>query len=303
MGTRVLLTGASGYFGAYLLREARHRGHSVTAWSGSQTGELFGVPLHPVDLARKDRVASAFRAARPTLVIHAAAWTTMPRCYQDPPSARRINVDGTCLLAELAAEAHARLLLVSTDLVFDGVRGGYGEQDTPAPASVYGQTKVEAEQALLACPNSVVVRASLLFGPSLSGRPSFFDQQIDALRDGRTCVLFKDEWRTPLGLATAAEALLGIARSGYQGRLHVGGPERLSRLEMGERLAGFLGSAPSTLVPAERPVGGSTEPRPRDVSLDSSLWRDLFPAAAWPSWDEDIRRMTRDLAGRPDASG
>jgi dTDP-4-dehydrorhamnose reductase len=79
--------------------------------------------------------------------------------------------------------------------------------------------------------------------------------------------------------------------SDFTGLIHLGGPERLSRLEMGQRLAAALGLDPSVIVPAARASFPAAEPRPRDVSLDSSRWRSLFPAQPWPDWDEALGEM------------
>src|SRR5207244_6259254 len=98
---------------------------------------------------------------------------------------------------------------------------------------------------------------------SIVGRPYFFDEQVAALRQGRSLTLFSDEWRTPLSLATAARALLAIVRSDFQGVLHLGGPERMSRLEMGRRLAAYLGVDASYVVAALRSSMSSPDPRPR----------------------------------------
>jgi dTDP-4-dehydrorhamnose reductase len=288
---RILVTGASGQLGGYLLRELRGRGADVVAWSGSRPGDLFGVSLRPVDLADRDGVAAAFRAARPGVVVHAAALSSVAGCHRDPARAHAVNAGGSELLAELAEGAGARLLLVSTDLVFDGEHAPYTEADAPSPLSVYGRTKGLAEAAVLARGRAVVARVSLLFGLTVVGRPSFFDEQVAALREGRPCPLFADEWRTPLGLPTAARALLTLARSDFTGVLHLGGPERMSRLEMGRRLAAFLGADPSSLVATTRGTAAAPEPRPRDTSLDPSRWRALFPRQPWPAWDEALREM------------
>src|SRR5208283_2565684 len=117
---RLLLTGANGHLGAYFLRELAHGPGEVSAWSGSRTGELLGFRLQPVNLTERDQVAAAFREARPEVVIHCAALSSVAECYRDPQRARQINVEGTALLAELAHEAGARFVFVSTDLVFDG---------------------------------------------------------------------------------------------------------------------------------------------------------------------------------------
>ena len=292
---RLLITGASGQFGSYLLREAAGRGARPVGWSGSTSGDRFGVSLKRVELSDVDRVAEAFRAARSEAVIHAGAISTVAECFRDPVRARQVNTRATTLLAQLAAEAGVRLVYPSTDLVFDGERGGYREEDPPAPLSVYGRTKADAEGAVLACPRGAVIRLSLLFGPSLSGRPSFFDHQVDALRERRPVTLFADEWRTPLDLLTAAQALLALAESDCEGLLHLGGPERLSRLEMGRRLAAFLGGGASAIVPARRADAPAPESRPRDTSLDSSRWRKAFPQVDWPAWSDALARMMGPL--------
>jgi dTDP-4-dehydrorhamnose reductase len=289
---RILLTGASGQLGNYLLRELRHHDLAVVAWSGSRADVRFGYAVQPVDLARPAAVETAFQAARPTLVIHTAALARVDACYRRPRRARHINTQGAALLAQLADRAGARLLHVSTDLVFDGERGNYREEDAPHPLSVYARTKAEAETAVLASPRAVVVRVGPLFGPSLAARPAFFSEQVAALRQGRPLPLFEDEWRSPLGLTVAARALLAVARSDVTGLLHLGGPERLSRLEMGHRLARFLGCDPSVIVPTTHAQMPAPEPRPHDTSLDSSRWRGLFPGQPWPTWEEALREMS-----------
>jgi dTDP-4-dehydrorhamnose reductase len=289
---RLLLTGASGQLGAYLLRALAGRdGVSVVAWSGATTGERFGAPLRPVDLADPDAVAGAFADARPDVVLHAAALARVADCQRDPERARRVNAGAAATLTALTQAARARLVLVSTDLVFDGERGGYREADPPNPLSMYGRTKAEAEAAALASPRAAVARLSLLFGPSLSGRPTFFDDQVAALRGGRPVTLFRDEWRTPLDLETAARALLALAFSHFVGIIHLGGPDRLSRLEMGRKLAAALDADPSRLIAADRADAPAPEPRPRDCSLDPSRWRACFPKIDLPTHDEALRRL------------
>jgi dTDP-4-dehydrorhamnose reductase len=287
---RLLVTGAGGLFGAYLLRETEGR-TQVIAWGGPGGGRRGTTPLRPIDLTDFDAVAAAFRSVRPDVVVHAAALARVGDCWRDPERARQVNAAATASLARLAADGKARFVHVSTDLVFDGERAPYRETDLPAPVSVYGRTKHDAEGAALAVPGSVVVRVSLLYGPALHGRPSFFDEQVAALRSGRPVTLFRDEWRTPLDLATAARALLAVAESDYEGLLHVGGPERLSRLELGLRLAAFLGTDPSPIKAVDRNAVPAPEPRPPDVSLDSSLWRAKFAGVPWPCMEEALRAL------------
>jgi dTDP-4-dehydrorhamnose reductase len=300
---RLLITGASGQLGAYLLHAVvslasepaglpRRSGlREVIAWSGSRSGSLAGNPLVPVDLTDVASVETAFKAVMPDAVIHTAALARVADCHKDPERALRINVDATRHLASLASLCGARFVHVSTDLVFDGTRGGYQEGDSPSPLSVYGRTKLAAEDAVLNVAGGVVARVSLLYGPSRSGQPSFFDEQIIALRTGRAVTLFEDEWRTPLDLGTCARVLLLLAEGKVAGTVHVGGRERMSRVEMGRRLAAFLGVSDAGIVVKRRAEIPAPEPRPCDVSLDSALFRRLFPEVRWPSYEEALAAM------------
>jgi dTDP-4-dehydrorhamnose reductase len=285
---RLLITGASGQLGGYLLRELRGR-TGVTAWCHSRGGELFGFRLEPVDLADQDATAAAFRQARPEAVLHCAAYSAVADCYKNPQRAAAINPRGTALLAELAAAAGARLLYTSTDLVFDGARGHYSERDAAQPPSTYGRSKLAGEPAVLAAPGGVVARISLMVGPTLIGRPYFFDQQLQKMCDGQAVGWFEDEWRSPLHLAAAAKALLALIASDFNGLLHIGGPERMSRYDVGRRLAVFHGLDPACAKPIPQGSVPTPEPRPRDVSFESSLWRSLFQGQWWPTFEEGLR--------------
>ena len=144
-------------------------------------------------------------------------------------------------------------------------------------------------------PRNLVVRVSLLFGPGLTGKSSFFDEQVRALRQRQPITCFADEWRTPLALTTAAQALTTLLTADVTGLLHLGGPERLSRLEMARQLAAYLGADASVIVPAGRRGVAAPEPRPRDTSLNSSRWRSLFPRHPWPTFDAALRELPTSL--------
>jgi dTDP-4-dehydrorhamnose reductase len=244
----------------------------------------------PVELTDSSALSVAFANARPEVVIHAAAEANVVECADHPEKAEAVNTKATAWLTRLCDGMGARLVYVSTDLVFDGERAPYAESDPVAPLSVYGRTKLAGELAVLTSPRNAVVRVSWMFGPSLIERKNFFEKQVAALRGGSPANVFHDEWRTPLGLATAARALIGIATSDVTGVLHVGGPERMSRLEIGQRLAAHLGTGTAGLKSTSR-LDVPGEPRPRDVSLDSTRWRVSFPDQPWTTFEQALTEM------------
>ena len=287
---RILITGSSGKLGCYLLDELRHQRHSVTAWSGISAGQIAGFDLIPVDLADPSETASAFRDAKPDLVIHAAAESSVANCIEQPEKAARINVAGTDLLSQLAADSSARMLFVSTDMVFNGEQGDYRESAPISPLSAYGRSKAAAERAVRTR-EQLVVRISLLFGPALGSRESFFDHMLRSIRQQDAITLFSDEWRTPLSFRTAARALIAAGETDLCGTIHLGGPEKLSRLEMGQRLAAFLGASTDRLEPVHSASVPTPEPRPRDLSLNTSRWRSHFPDLRFPCWEEALLEL------------
>lgn len=225
------------------------------------------VPLARADLELSDAraVEERFRSDPPDAVIHCAAMSRSPACQADPARARLWNVEATRRLAGLAERIP--FVLLSTDLVFDGARGGYREDDAVGPLSVYAETKVEAEAAVRQNPRHLVVRTSLNHGTSPTGDRGFNEEMLNAWRAGRTLRLFVDEFRNPVAADVTARAVWELAVSGASGVVHVAGAERLSRWEIGLALAGRHPEGRSLIAQA-RLAEYQGAPRPPDTSLD-----------------------------------
>src|ERR1017187_9382520 len=184
----VWITGANGLIGNYLV----------------QTAPRFAPRWRVRALTRADFDLLAFAAVRrefakdqPPLVIHCAAITVLSDAQRNPVLARRVNVEATKFLAELAAEIP--FAFFSTDLVFDGRKGNYSETDAPNPLHLYGETKLAAEKFSLENPRHLVIRTSINGGASPSGNRAFNEQLRRSLREaGQGMTLFTDEFRCPI---------------------------------------------------------------------------------------------------------
>jgi dTDP-4-dehydrorhamnose reductase len=231
----LLVTGATGYLGSELLRRT----------------DAVGVASADVDIRDAVAVGALFERLRPQAVIHTA--------YRRDD--RATTLDGAVNVA--AAAAGARLVHLSTDVVFDGEKGApYVEEDEPTPLTEYGRAKADAERAVLAeHPGALVVRTSLIYGEARPGPQELLAADPDA-------TFFTDEVRCPIQVGDLADALIELAATDLSGVLHVAGADRLSRHEFAELLVGRAVGAAST---ADAGVV-----RPRDCSLAIDRARGLL---------------------------
>jgi dTDP-4-dehydrorhamnose reductase len=274
---KLLVTGASGLLGAHVARQATGRFDTLGIY---QSFRPPGVPgrLESLDLADAAAVRSRLDEFRPDLIVHCAALADAERAQREPDLARRLNVDTTATLAQAARRLGAKLLFVSTDLVFDGRKGApYVEDDPPCPLSLYGQTKLDAERIVRAgCDTWVVARTSLIVGPSPRGNRGLDEKLGLALREGRAVKLFVDEFRCPVTAGDLAAAMLELAESPHTGVFHLVGSERLSRHEIGMRLARHFGWPTATIEAKSTREAPMNPPRPADLVLDNTKARSVL---------------------------
>jgi dTDP-4-dehydrorhamnose reductase len=247
---KLLVTGGAGYLGSEICRLAAARGDDVLA-TQFRTRPPFGraVRLDVRDDAACDRVLMRHG---PEVVIHTAY-------VHDGPDAQTTIVRGSHAVAAAARRAGARLVHLSTDLVFDGEHGApYDEDAEPRPVLDYGAAKLEAERLVArAHPEALVVRTSLLYG-----KPG--PQEALALRDD--VELYTDEIRCPTRVEDLAAALLELGGLDLCGPLHVAGPDARSRYAFARSLRAAAGGDPDAVRPGRAPAVG----RARNVALDSS---------------------------------
>ena len=263
---RIVVTGAGGLLGGRLASILSSR-HHVTGIIRTQPAPA-GIDALAMDLLDRDAVRQGLRRARPDVVVHCAALAEPELCEREPAHARRENTEVTREVARACREEGARLIALSTDLVFDGTSPHSSEETRPHPLMEYGRSKLKAEEeAIVEAPGCVVLRIALVFGRGHGPRASASESIAQRLRKGEEVRLFDDEWRSPVDPESVAQAVEAAAQSAKaSGVYHVAGPERLTRFDFGRRVAATLGLDAALLMNASQ-RGHSGAPRPRDVSL------------------------------------
>lgn len=256
----LFVTGGNGFLGRHVLR-----GPEADRW------EVVAPGSRGLDLRRRSTVVQTIRDWAPTAIIHTAYR------MNDRPS----TVDATRNVAEAAVASGARLVHMSTDMVFAGGMSRFTELDRPNPISEYGRQKVDAELIVSTmCPDSVTVRTSLLIG-----RSTLSPHEVavrDAIEGRNQIAFFDDEIRCPVLVDDLAAALIELARRPeISGVLHLAGPQEMSRAQLARAIARRHGWDVSRLRYSTLAESGLD--RPARLVLDSSVARSYGIAVRGPT--------------------
>lgn len=265
---RLLITGASGFLGPCLCRAAASK-YSVIGVSHRNSIAVPGIQQISVDLCDERALAKAFDEIKPEAVIHAAAMAMPNQCQDSPSQSHKINVSVSLSIAAFCRDRGLPLVFISTDLVFDGKKGNYTEEDPVLPVSLYGEQKAAAEAGILGrLPAATICRLPLMFGDAAGYAQSFIQPMIRAFKNLEVLNLFTDEFRTPVSGACAAKGVL-LALEKNAGIVHLGGRERISRYDFGMLLAEAGKFDKNLIVSKKQKEMKFSAPRPADVSLNS----------------------------------
>ncbi|HWQ46907.1 MAG TPA: SDR family oxidoreductase [Longilinea sp.] len=246
--TRYLITGASGLLGLHL------------GWMLAGDNEVTGIGTVPVlyrlpftfksfDLSAPGSATTLINETRPNVVFHCAAMAIVDSCENQPETARRINAEVPGEIADACRKNNARMVQISTDAVFDGVKGNYSEADTPNPLSIYAQTKLDGERAVQSLNPAALVARVNFFGWSLTGQRSLAENFVTTLSDGKTMNGFTDVYFCTLYVRQLCKILVEMVDKGLEGLYHTVSSQNMSKYEFGVAIAKRFGLNPDLIQP------------------------------------------------------
>ncbi|MET0393363.1 MAG: SDR family oxidoreductase [Chitinophagaceae bacterium] len=248
----ILVTGANGFVGYYLVEQLLQKGHTVLAAGKGECRLPFervpGFRYLSMDFTDPFAVHDVFEKHHPEVVVHAGAIGKPDECELNQWQAYLVNVEGTVTLLTNAAEQQSFFVFISTDFVFDGEKGMYTEEDQPAPISFYGKTKWEAEQAVQEYEYPwAIVRTVLVYGKPASGRSNILTVVKDKLEKGEPYNVVDDQVRTPTYVEDLAAGIAAIIGRKAAGIYHLSGEDVLTPYQMACQVAACLGLDASLL--------------------------------------------------------
>jgi dTDP-4-dehydrorhamnose reductase len=265
---RLLITGASGLMGVNLAHEAAKE-HSVVGVVNERifTSDTFEV--RRADLLAPNVIPQLLDESQPDWMIHCAAIANVDECEQNPDLAYLTNAELPGEIARQVASRGIALIYISTDAVFDGERGDYGEEDEPNPLSTYAKTKLIGEQGVAdAYPEAIIARVNM-FGWSLTGKRSLAEFFFYNLRDGNPVKGFTDVFFCPMLVNDLAGVLIDMLEKGLSGLYHVVSPDCMSKYDFGVAIAEKFGLEAGLIAPVSVAEGGLAAARSPKLTLKS----------------------------------
>ena len=279
---RIAITGASGLFG-----------HGLVA-ALSTRHEVFPLTRADADITDAEALGAVLERIRPDVIVHPAGIPDLDICEADPDLGFLVNYQGTCHVVEAARRMGAALAHISTDAVFDGRKQTpYVESDPTGPITVYGRSKLQAEQAVRTLERHWIFRVSVLFGP---GKSNFIEKGLRKVAAGEEYKVASNQLGTATHTVDAGLKILEVVEARRYGLYHLANQGACTRFELAcaaVKLAGLdpgkVVGVPDALMQRRAPRlkyavmemealrrGGFTLPRPWQEAL-----ADYVPTVKW----------------------
>jgi dTDP-4-dehydrorhamnose reductase len=260
---KAIVLGASGLVGSHVLDEGIRRGLTVTGTARSAASGLRGL-----DVTDTPAVRSLLHELRPDVVVLAAALANVDRCEMEPEASARVNVEAPRAIAVACADMGMRLVHFSTDYIFDGTRGPYGEEDVPRPLGAYGAQKLAAEREIrdILPMSHLILRTTVVYGNESAGK-NFLIRLLQNLRNKTPIRVPFDQTGSPTLVNDLAMATWELVDADARGTFNVAGSERMDRHEFARLAATAFGLDPAPIIGVSTRDLEQLAPRPLDAGL------------------------------------
>ena len=232
---KTLVLGGNGFVGYYI---AKHF-NAMSTSSHAKEGYI------KLDITKKEEVFETFRRIKPELVINSAAMADVDLCGKEKENAMLVNGYAVEWLSSVSKRIGAKFIQISTDYVFDGLAGGYKEEDIPNPINEYGKSKLLGEKNALKN-DGLVIRIEMPYGLNLAKNKNvFFESVVRNLKEGKTVNAAVDQIISPTFVEDIPKAVEALVEKGAKGIFHLASKEHFSRFEFVNIIADALTVFPS----------------------------------------------------------
>lgn len=284
-----LVIGASGLVGGYLDAALRANGQQVIS-----TYFANHIPnATPLDVRQAAQVAALVSEARPTHIFLPAAIPNVDYCETHPAETYQTNVLGVKNVVMAANAVGARIIYFSSDYIFDGANGPYGELESARPISEYGRQKLEAEHFIsLHAQDFLIIRATVIYGWERQGK-NFVVRLIQSLRQGRSVRVPIDQIGTPTYAGHLAQAAIEFSSRPEIKLINIAGQDCISRYEFARQAARIFGLDEQLILPVSTAELKQPARRPLQAGLKVDRLQALSNIPV-PTAEEGLKQMANE---------
>ena len=267
---RIMILGANGFTGRRILQHLVHKQeHNLLACSlHKDILPEEGYQFYELDILNFEATDILLAKFKPEIIINASALSVVDYCEQHQEEAYALNVSAVRHIAEYCQTNNCRLIHLSTDFVFDGIKNTpYVETDIPNPVNYYGKTKRWSEEVIeQICENYAIMRVEVVYGKPLERQHGNIVQLVkNRLGNGQSIRVVSDQFRSPTWVEDIALGTELLLSSKHNGIYHICGGETMSVADIAYRTAAYFNLDSSLIEPVTTTEMNEATPRPLSV--------------------------------------
>jgi len=288
---RMLITGVSGLLGNNLAYYFKDK-YDVLGLYNSHSVTIGGIYTEKCELPDKNTICKIISEYKPHIIIHCASLTNIDECEADKEFTRLVNVFATKNIVEAVLDKDIKLIYISTDSVYDGIKGNFSEDDKINPQNVYGQTKYEGELEVYKHSTSLILRTNL-FGWNIQDKYSLGEWILNELKAKKRINGFKDAYFSTIYTMELARIIDIAIRINLAGVFNCGSIDSCSKYEFAVKIADIFSLDKSLINPISIDESRLTAKRGKRLSLNmTKIQKDL--EYRMPDINDSIKSFYRD---------
>jgi len=287
----MLITGVSGLLGNNLAVYFRNT-HEILGLFRSNKVKISGVPTESVDLADHDQLKRVILGFNPDILLHCASFTDVEKCENERQQAYEINVKGSKKIVDIIRDRDICLVYISSDSVYDGVKGNFNESDRVNPQNYYGLTKYQGESEILKHKNCIIFRTNI-FGWNIQNKNSLGEWILNQLLEKNEINGFQDAYFSSIYTLDFARVIDISITKEIKGIYNCGSRDYCSKYDFSQKIADQFDIAETKIIPISIDEFHFNAKRGKNLTLDVNKLEKAIEYRL-PTIDQSIRSFYED---------
>lgn len=291
---KIIFTGITGLLGKYFLHERKLNYEIIGI--GNINIQKNSKTNFRIDITDREQILDFTKRIKPQIIIHAASIGNVDYCEKYPDEAYQVNVEGTQNIIKAAKQVKARIIFLSSNAVYDGMKPPYGEKSFLKPIDVYGKTKMVGEKLIKRSNlKFCIMRLMTMYGwPPPGGRSNPVTWVIENLKKGERINIVNDIYNNHLWAGQAAKVLWKIIVRNIEAEIYnIAGKDNINRFELALKVAKAFKLDSSLIQPVNSDFFKSIARRPKNTCFETlKMEKELGIIPL--SIDEGLRFMVKE---------